>query len=229
MSPLLALVHSPLVGAATWQAVAESLRSRGEQVVVPDLTPALESGPPYVERQAAAVKRIVGAESVILVGHSGAGPLLPAFGSQLRVAGYVFVDAGLPTPGRTWMDTAPTGLVDQLEAMAVEGWLPPWSRWWGEDGLAELLPEEQLRRQFAEDCPRLPLAMFRERRPQLGRWPDAGCVYLALSDGYSLELERARSLGWTTAELPSHHLGMLTDPGVVADSILALLERCVDF
>lgn len=225
MMPLFALVHSPLVGPLTWRAVAERLRAHGDGVVVPDLTASLANGPPYLGLQAAAVRRSVGDQPVILVAHSGAGPLLPAFGDQLDATGYLFVDAGLPAPGRSWMQTAPAALVAQLESMADGGWLPPWSQWWGADGLEDLVPERELRQRIADDCPPLPLAMFHERRPEVADWPDAPCAYLGLSDGYAEELERARSLGWLTAELPSHHLAMMTDPDAVAESIRALAER----
>jgi pimeloyl-ACP methyl ester carboxylesterase len=224
MTPVLVLVHSPLVGPATWQEVAARLEADGERVAVPDLTPALH-GASYTADQAAAVRRSIRRDRVILIGHSGAGPLLPAFGVGADVAGYLFVDAGLPTPGQSWMETAPPGLVDRLKGMAKDGWLPPWSQWWGPDGLADLLPEPELRQRFTEDCPPLPLAMFTERRPVVAGWPNAPCAYLRLGDSYQAEFEQARQLGWATAELPSHHLAMLTDPGAVADGIRALIER----
>lgn len=222
MQRLFVLVHSPVVGSVTWQGVADRLRARGERVAVPDLTPALRGGPPYVDAQAAIVQRSAGTEPAILVGHSAAGPLLPALGARLEAAGYVFVDASLPTPGRSWMDTAPGGLAGRLVAMEDDGWLPPWPQWWGDDVLAELVPDENVRRRFVADCAPLPLAMFRERRPEITGWPDAACAYLALSDGYAIDLQRARSLGWPAAELRSHHLAMVTDPDAVADGIRAL-------
>jgi hypothetical protein len=37
----LVLVHSPLVGPATWAAAAGALRERGHEVLVPDLTATL--------------------------------------------------------------------------------------------------------------------------------------------------------------------------------------------
>lgn len=224
MKPVLVLVHSPQVGPATWQEVAVRLQADGERVAVPDLTPALQ-GESYIADQAAAVRQSIGRDRVVLVGHSGAGPLLPAFGEGADVAGYLFVDAGLPTPGQSWMETAPTGLVGRLKGMAKHGWLPPWSHWWGPDGLAELVPDPEVRQRFTEDCPPLPLVMFRERRPTVSGWPDAPCAYLRLGDSYQAEFERATELGWATAELPSHHLAMVTDPDAVADGIRALVRR----
>ena len=224
MKPVLVLVHSPQVGPATWQEVAARLEAAGEKVAVPDLTPALR-GESYIADQAAAVRQSIGRDRVVLVGHSGAGPLLPAFGVGADVAGYVFVDAGLPTPGQSWMETAPVGLVDRLKGIAQDGWLPPWSQWWGPDGLADLLPDPDVRQRFTEDCPPLPLAMFSERRPVVASWPDALGAYLRLGDSYQTEFEQARQLGWATAELPSHHLAMLTDPEAVAGGIRSLAQR----
>ena len=84
-----------------------------------------------------------------------------------QLAGYVFVDAGLPIPGHTQMSSdAALDLADQLKQMAdPDGWLPPWPQWWGADGLAELIPDAEIREKFEADCPRLPLAMFDEVQP----------------------------------------------------------------
>ena len=69
------------------------------------------------------------------------------------------------------METAPPELVAQLREMAdPDGWLPPWPRWWGEEALAELLPDPVIRERFTAGCPALPLAMFtrRTRRRRAG-------------------------------------------------------------
>src|SRR4051812_33319165 len=52
MSARLVLVHSPLVGPATWEPVAADLAGRGFQVSVPDLTGTVAAGPPFALRQA---------------------------------------------------------------------------------------------------------------------------------------------------------------------------------
>jgi hypothetical protein len=72
----LLLVHSPLVGLGTWNLVAADLAGRGWEVGVPDLTGTLTAGPPYCARQAGAIARSASGQPAILVGHSGAGPLL---------------------------------------------------------------------------------------------------------------------------------------------------------
>jgi hypothetical protein len=227
MAVKLLLVHSPLVGCTTWDLIAADLSGRGYDVSVPDLSGTVTAGPPYCLPQAEVIARSAGSRPAILIGHSGAGPLLAAAGALTGQArGYVFVDAGLPIPGQSWMDTVPAELAAQVREMAdAEGWLPPWSQWWGGEALAELLPDPRTRQDFAAGCPRLPLAMFREVHPAAPRWPDAPGAYLQLSEAYEDEAAKARKLGWPVAEHPGHHLALLTEPGRVAARLCELLGR----
>jgi hypothetical protein len=50
MAARLLLVHSPLVGRATWDLVAADLVGCGYQVGVPDLVGTVAAGPPYCSR-----------------------------------------------------------------------------------------------------------------------------------------------------------------------------------
>jgi hypothetical protein len=227
MAVKLVLVHSPLVGCATWELVAADLSGRGYDVSVPDLTGTVAAGPPYCPRQAEVIAFSAESRPAILIGHSGAGPLLATAGALTGQArGYVFVDAGLPIPGRSWMDTVPPELAAQVKEMAdAEGWLPPWSQWWGDEVLAELLPDPRMRQAFAAGCPRLPLAMFREVHPAAPRWPDAPGAYLQLSEAYDDEAAKARKLGWPVAQQPSHHLAPLTEPERVTARLCELLDQ----
>ena len=84
---------------------------------------------------------------IILVGHSGAGSQLPAFAEQLGgVERAMYVDALLPHPGRSWAQTVPAAFVDRLESQTVDGMLPPWPEWWGDEAMRALLPDDALRR-----------------------------------------------------------------------------------
>ena len=156
MAATLVFVHSPLVGCATWDRVAADLSGRGYQVSVPDLTGTVMAGPPYGPRQAEVIARSASGQPAILIGHSGAGPLLAAASALTgQVRGYLFVDAGLPIPGQTWMDTVSPDLAAQVREMAdAQGWPPPWPRWWGDEALAGLLPDPAERRHFTAGCPR---------------------------------------------------------------------------
>ena len=103
------LVHSPLVGPVTWTLVADALGQRGYRALVPELASRTEA--PFWPRHAQSVAHMLAGlpldEPVVLVGHSGAGPLLPASAraAARTVAAYVFVDAGLPGGGESRMGT----------------------------------------------------------------------------------------------------------------------------
>ena len=90
---------------------------------------------------------------------------------------------------------------------------------------AALVPDPVVRQHFTAGCPRLPLAMFEEIHPPAPHWPDAPAAYLQLSEAYDHEVARARALGWPTAQLMSHHLALLTDPGRVAGALRDLIGR----
>ena len=228
MRARLLLVHSPLVGCGTWEPIARDLAEDGYAVSVPDLTGTVTAGPPYHVRQAQVIAGSAAGQPAILIGHSGAGPLLATAGAMLGdvVRGYVFVDAGLPTPGRSWMETVPPDLATQLRETAdPQGWLPPWSQWWDEEELAMLLPDPAVRQHFASGCPRLPLAMFEELHPPAPGWPNASGGYLQLSAAYEGEAARARKLGWPVRQLESHHLALLAEPGLVAREVRKLIGQ----
>jgi len=91
--------------------------------------------------------------------------------------------------------------------------------------MAGLLPDPQARREFTAGCPRLPLGMFEEVHPPAPQWPDAPAAYLQLSEAYEDEAAQARGLGWPVAQQKSHHLALLTDPGLVAGSVHELLGQ----
>lgn len=218
------LVHSPMVGTLSWSKLVPLLEHRGYDVVVPDLTASFDYGPPYCERQIAAIAQCARRGSV-LVAHSGAGALLAGVGELVpKLGGYVFVDAVLPTPGLSWMDTAPEELSSTLVSIAHDGWLPPWFEWFGADAIIELLPDSEMRGAFIEDCHQLPLAMLYEPRPTSPSWPNAPAAYLRLSDAYGEEASQARAMDWPMSVLESDHLAILNDAALVVGPLIELIE-----
>jgi hypothetical protein len=224
----LALVHSPLVGPLTWQAVAEVLRDGGEVVVVPDLTRSVAVGSPVLPAvQQAAADAVDTARPpgpVVLVGHSGAGPLLPGIADRTAapVRALLYVDSLLPQAGASWFDRAPADLADHLRGLARDGLLPPWNEWFGADAIEEVLPDPHLRERFVADVPRLPLTYFHEPAPPAS-W-DGPSGYILLSEAYENDAAQARRRGWPVLERRSHHLSMLTDPAAAAAAILELVD-----
>jgi hypothetical protein len=224
------LVHSPLVGRFTWKLVANELRARGLPVVVPSL-PDERAGEPYWRQHVEAVAAQVAdaAPPLVLVGHSGACPLLPAIGAVVRdrIAAYVFVDGDLPLapPGGSRLDLLRAGspaLADELQALLDEGGAFPT---WRDEDLREELPDRALRASMLAEVHPQPRPFWEEQLPAVAGWPDAPCGYLELSAHYRGAAARAQREGWAYRHLVGGHFELLTRPVEVADAIVALVPR----
>lgn len=222
----LVLLHSPLVGAGTWKAVAALLKTRGHEAMVPDLAPILRGDPPYYLRLAQTVAGAVGTqpEDTVLVVHSGAGALVSAIAERVPLRGAVFVDALLPHPGRSWFEAAPDALNTRLRKLVRDGKLPPWHLWWPKGAIEALLPQTAQFERFTGALSELPLAYFEERAPDTER--ETPGAYLQLSQACQADADRAEAAGWPVCRLELHHLAMLTHPDTVAPEI-ERLAACV--
>lgn len=219
------LLHSPLLGPLTWQAVAADLRGRGVRVQAPAWRPLAQIDGGFYRTLATDLAARVdeAAEGAFtLVAHSGAGALIPALVSALStpVAATILVDAILPHPGQCWLDTTPPGLRQDLTLGSQGGELPSWDGWWPPGALERLVPDPGLRRALLAELAPLPLAYFEEIAP-LGDLKGPG-AYLQLSGAYEDQAQAARALGWRARRLQLNHLSPLTAPREVAASILAL-------
>jgi len=232
------LLHSPLVGVESWGAVPEALRRGGAAVLAAPVDD--DDRPPYAGRYVAqAAARVLEAapepaSPLVLAGHSGAGPLLPAVGAALRAGGrraggYLFCDAGLPVdrgPHVTRLDllaeedpALAAGFRAELEA---GGRFPGWN----DPDLAPLVPDPAARAALLASLRPRALDFFTEPLPgDQPSWPDAPCGYLHLSAAYDAWLDRAEALGWPTASLRAGHFHALVDPDGLAAAMLALLAR----
>jgi pimeloyl-ACP methyl ester carboxylesterase len=225
--PVCVLIHSPLVGPMTWLPVADELVRRGWDAVVPSLLGVAAAPAPQWRHvpEAVCAATTESAAPVVLVGHSGAGLLLPAIADALTVdvAALVFVDSFLP-PTSGSLRLAPPGLMSQLRALASDGALPPWSSWFGENAVRELVPDDRLRATLEEEMPRLPLSYFEPSVPLPGGWSTRPCAYLLFSgEPYAKSAAKARDQGWAVAEIAgAGHLAMASDPIAVTDALLDL-------
>jgi hypothetical protein len=224
------LIHSPLVGPTSWSPVARELERRGRGAVVPTLLGVADAEPPQWRRVPEAVRAATARAPgpIVLVGHSGGGLLLPTIADDVtaETAALVFVDCFLP-PASGSLRLAPPGLTDQLAALATGGVLPPWSSWFGEGAMRELVPDDRLRTALEDEMPRLPLSYFDASVPVPDGWDAYPCAYLLLTDPYRESAADARGRGWPVAEIPDvQHLAMATEPISVTDALLGL-ERAL--
>ena len=227
------LIHSPLVGTLTWTLVASEMRQRGMRVILPALLDVLDSRQPFwrqhAESVAQALTGIPTDVSVTLIGHSGAGPLLPVIrrSTPNPVHAYAFVDAGLPRDNATRLDLMKAEDADWAEEF--QKYLEGGGRFpnWTSEDLSEILPDENLRNQLAADLRPRGLDFFTEPIPVFEGWPDAPCIYIQFSPPYEKSAIQARKAGWSTYELEAGHFHMLVDPPAVTDLIVNAINNVV--
>ncbi len=224
MESLIVLVHSPLVGPFTWSLVAKSLQADEFDVLVPHLTDSGETPPPYWQQHAVSVQQALGSippeRPLVLVGHSGAGSLLPVLAQAARrpVTAYLFVDAGLPHPGKSQLEEMP----EEVRRLLASGERFPN---WKDEDLREVLPDGRARQQLLAEVQSRPLNFFEEVLPDVSSWSEAPGGYLLFTEGYRPYLEQARRTGWPSRTLPAGHFHMLVDPVAVAASLVELMQQ----
>jgi Alpha/beta hydrolase family len=224
------LVHSPLVGPFTWSLVADERRTCGVSVALPTLPE--DRRAPYWRLHAEAVAAQVSGigDPLVLVGHSGVCPLLPAIGTAIdgTISAYVLVDGDLPlAPGTggsriDLLRAASPALADELEALLAAGGSFPT---WGDEDLRKEIPDQRLRARVVAEVRPQPRQFWTEALPAVPGWPDAPCGYLELSAHYGGAAARARREGWAYRHLAGGHFEMLTRPADVADAIVDLIPR----
>ena len=222
------LVHSPLVGPLTWSRVAEELRHRGIEALTPALPQDDDAAGPFWERHAGAIAQTLRAlpadRSVILAGHSGAGPILPAIRREAdrSVAAYLFVDAGLPENGQPRLGSG--DFARQLRELYARGERFPN---WGDELLRTVVPDPSVRRALLAELRPQPWAFWAEPIPVFAGWPDAPCAYLrfAPNPAYDAAAAEAGRRGWPCLELAGGHFHLLVDPAAVAEALLHLVRR----
>ena len=219
MTAVVVLLPSPLLGPAVWSPVADELSRRGWTVVVPPASPVAPRSPDDV--LAAVLAALPADRELILVPHSNAGLYVPALTARRRVAGFVFVDAGLPSPAGA-VALAPPGFLDFLTTKAdADGLLPLWTDWWDED-VSALFPDAPTQARVVAEQRRLPLSYFGQSVPVPAGWDERPGAYLAFGDTYADERADAAGRGWPVTTMAGEHLHQLVDPAGTARHILEL-------
>jgi hypothetical protein len=136
----------------------------------------------------------------------------------------VFVDAALP-PQAGPVELMPAEMLAELQALANDGVLPPWSDWFGPGVMQELVPDDARRAVISAELPRLPLAYFEEPVPVPNGWAGVPCGYVLLSDAYAAEAHEAAARGWPVIRLLGGHLDIVTRPEEIAGAIESVANR----
>lgn len=223
------LVHSPLLGPASWRGVAQVLASAGHVPLVAETTTTTTADSDHVTPW---VKEILGPPPpadrlpVIVVGHSAACPRMPLAAAELLAAGwnvtaFILVDGRFPD-GTAFTEHPRFGAM--LDGMVrPDDYLPPWPRWWG--SLVEGLVIDEAAR----------LQVFSEARPTPRAWFDQACPvpdlparigrgYLSFGPGYAESADRAEAAGWLVRRLSGDHLHQVVAPETVAATLLAMAD-----
>jgi hypothetical protein len=225
--PTFLLVHSPLVGPSTWAGVAAALERHGADAVVPSLAEP-EPGQPYAPThiRSAVAALPLDTRAVILVGHSGAGALLPGIAGAVEgiVRALIYVDAGLPpADGDTRLDAMAVEdgvLADELrQHLEAGGTFPAWD----DETLAGEVPDPDMRATLIREIRRRGLDYWVEPMPVPTDWAIQAAGYLLMSAGYVGSADRAADLGWPVIREEWSHFALLTRPAEVAAHLRQLV------
>ena len=229
------LIHSPLVGPSTWQLVRAELEQLGRNVIVPELEDQPTATEPYWQQHASSLSRqlisLPAQQRVILVAHSGAGPLLPVIGQSLpglEVSAYIFVDAGIPRDQASRLDLM--RLQDPEWARAFQQSLQRGEQFptWREEDLQEVIPDIAQRQQMIAEVHPRSLSFFTEPIPVFSGWPDAPCAYIKFSSAYTWDFQQAKQASWWVHEVNAGHFHMLVEPTAVTQLIIEAVETLVN-
>ncbi len=217
----LVLIHSPLVGAASLLPTAAALERRGWRCRVPTPPPST-AWRDWTARLAD--DRLGDLDRPILIAHSAAGLLLPSLAERSNAALLIFLDARVP-PSHGKVAPVDADFLRFIDTLPTEdGYLPPWSHWWGAKRLERVISDAKMRAQFESDLPRLSRAWF-DDVADVPEWSARRCGYLQLSNTYAAEAADAASRGWPVVEVDGAHLDPATAPERTGDALLALIAR----
>jgi hypothetical protein len=221
----LVLLPSPLLGPAVWAPVADLLRSRGHDVLVPSLPPTVATPADVL---ASWLDDIPTGRDLLLVPHSNAGLYVAALAALRPVRALVLVDAGLPSRAPA-TPLAPPAFRQFLAGLADEaGLLPPWTRWWGPEEIAPLFPDPASRARVEREQRRLPLSYFEAEVASPPGWTALPAAYLAFGDTYAEDRAYAERHGWPVETLAGDHLHPLVDPAAVTAALVRLMAALHD-
>jgi pimeloyl-ACP methyl ester carboxylesterase len=239
------LVHGANLGGWCWRLVTPALRQAGHDVFVPSLTGcgdrthllSPEIGLQTWVDDIANLLFYEDLDNVVLVGHSNGCAVVSGVADRVpdRIAHVVYLDGAILSDGeslwgliaedvRAWMErqlaaagstwSSPPAPVEAWVEMArAEGWNEVVARWAGQRVTAEPLKpgRDPIRLKGGEAVDKLSRTYVRFTRSR--------------NASGDLMLGRTRTAGYALIDLDAGHLAPLSDPGLVADALLAIAAR----
>lgn len=216
------LIHSPLLRNYTWQAVASILRASGHVALTPELTDDSNYPLPYWKQEVDSINFSI--DSPIIVGHSGAGVLLPHIGQKLNAKAFIFVDVVLMFEPQSRLDLLyqeGVNFAEEFEAhLKSGGKFPEWT----DEQLHSMITDDTIRQSLLTDLNPRGLDFFSEQIEVPNSWTTLPIAYIQLSDSYSFYAKQATEQNWHVVHFPSHHFEMLTNPTRVSQLIINSTE-----
>jgi hypothetical protein len=206
---LFALLHGGMHDGSSWDLVTPHLRSRGFDVVTPDLPVDDENAGAAQWAQVAvdAIDGLVGSDDgdVIVVGHSIAALCVPVVAALRQLRAMVFVAGLIPVPGRSFVEHL-------AENPGVVTFPAPGSTGEGPFGLDfEVVRagfyhdvDEEVAREAFGRLRRQAFAVLTERCP-IAQWPDVPARFIVMSD------DRAVDPAWSRRMALGHPRGGLIE------------------
>jgi pimeloyl-ACP methyl ester carboxylesterase len=225
-----ALVHGGFHGAWCWDLLRPALADLGFDSVAVDLpiTDPAAGNVAYAEVVRAALGRVD--DDIVAVGHSQGGLTLPFLGDLPTVRQLVFLHAGVPTPGRPFVEY----LAEHPDFLQLPPDLPR------DDAECLVMPEGVAREIFYHDCgDEVSEAAVARLRHQaltpwlepcpIDQWPQVPCSYVVAGQDRAIDPKACWRLAssrpeFSVSEIDGGHFSFLAQPQRVADHLVSLAK-----
>jgi pimeloyl-ACP methyl ester carboxylesterase len=219
------LVHGAFADGSSWSKVVTKLQAKGYNVI------AVQNPLTSFADDVAAAKRAIAQVDgpILLVGHSYGGMVISEAGKDPKVAGLVYVAALVPEEGQNVIDVnaaMPTTGVEKDFHLSPDGHLTLPQKGIDEHFAQDVSPEE---RKIIFATQGSWAASATQEKVYNPAWKTKPSWYIvAAKDGMinpDLERFKAKLINATTLELNSSHVPMVSQPGKVADFIIAAAQK----
>jgi hypothetical protein len=105
-----------------------------------------------------------------------------------------------------------------------DGYLPPWTCWWG-SLFKSLIPETELGRQVLSEAVPIPPSLFRQACPTPDLDGRVGRAFLTFGSWYLEANEQARQDGWLATVMAGDSMHHLVEPHRVTETLVSMVAN----